>query len=353
MKLKKIIKKIVFGTPLRQLWWRYKYARKFHGAKASLLTKLEKIGDEHPKRTIRKMRHACIGHLWLPDEYIAYQYDLLSQKGRRQFVLNWEKTEFCEKVNSKKCWQILDDKYASYEHFKPYYKREAICLSFKDKALEVEKLKWFFMHGDSVIAKPLSKGCGMGIEKFYHKDYASVEMLYEALSKRYEKCIVEEIVQQDPRMACFHPESVNTLRMSVLRLNGDLLFFHPFLRLGQGSAVVDNGGAGGIIAPVDVETGIVTEAVTELGIHFVCHPDTHLPIVGFQIPLWEEAKAFTRELMDHIPEGIYVSWDLALSNGEWLMIEGNVQGQFIGQQMPHKKGVRKEYEEIKRTLHVK
>ena len=55
-----------------------------------------------------------VSHLWLPWEYICYQYDMLSPKGRKSFVLNWEKDEFANLVNTKESRSVLDDIYATY-----------------------------------------------------------------------------------------------------------------------------------------------------------------------------------------------------------------------------------------------
>lgn len=56
--------------------------------------------------------------------------------------------------------------------------------------------------------------------------------------------------------------------------------------------------------------------------------------------------------MDALPEGIYMSWDIALSEKGWLMIEGNVQGQFFGQQLPIHREIKDELNDICEKLNV-
>lgn len=68
--------------------------------------------------------------------------------------------------------------------------------------------------------------------------------------------IVEELVQQDERLADFHLQSVNTIRTPTLINEGTVHLFGPFLRMGCGNRFVDNVGAGGFFVNVDPTTGI-------------------------------------------------------------------------------------------------
>lgn len=353
MKTKKIIKKIIFGTPLHQLWWRYVYLKQFRKEEKLTYDKLCRIGDTNPKKTIRKMRRVCLFHLWQADEYLSYHYEWLSRKGRKQYVLNWEKTEFCKKVNPESCWTLFNDKYQTYVHFQSFFKRNAFLIDFMDEVTDIRLLEDHFRLYDKAIVKPVFGGSGKGVKIFNVNDFSDIKTFYQNLKKQFRKCIVEEVINQDPQMASFHPQSVNTLRMPAMRIKNEIHFFHPGMRIGRGDSIVDNGGAGGILAAIDVETGIIKAAATEDGTDFVSHPDTNLPIIGFRIPQWEEAKTLTRELMDNIPEGNYISWDLALSDKGWLMIEGNVEGQFFGRQLPIHRGVRNDFNKIRKSMGIK
>lgn len=350
MTIKDIVKSSVFYPFLRKMLLRYSYYKRFD--KDAVRKKLVALGYENPRKELKKIRLANALHLWLPEEYLSYHYDLLSKKGRESYVLNWEKDYFAKKVNPKKCWDILNDKYASYLHFKKYYKRDAIGVLFKNESEEINELRSFLSNKERVIVKPLSGGSGHGVMIFEGVEFEEVQKFYSLLSTNYRDCIIEEVINQDERMAKFHPSSVNTLRMSVIRNGEDNVLFHPFMRIGMGGAIVDNGGKGGILASIDTSSGIITGAVTEDGREYVIHPDTKIPIIGFKIPLWEEAKDFTRQLMDALPEGIYMSWDIALSEKGWLMIEGNVQGQLFGQQLPNHHGVKDELNVICAKLNV-
>ena len=64
-------------------------------------------------------------------------------------------------------------------------------------------------------------------------------------------------------------------------------------------------------------------------------------LVGYKIPFWSEAKALVRELAQVVPENRYTGWDLALTDGGWVLVEANRRAQF-GFQMSLQKGFRKE-----------
>lgn len=150
----------------------------------------------------------------------------------------------------------------------------------------------------------------------------------------------------------FHPESVNTVRITTILYKDRVEIIHPFFRTGRGNSVVDNGGSGGIINAVDVETGIIIGSADEMGIHYETHPESDLPLLGFKMPRWEEAKKLAVELAHVMPDNHYCGWDLALTDNGWVLQEANDRGEFVGFQLPTTKGFRKELLQILNELGV-
>lgn len=115
--------------------------------------------------------------------------------------------------------------------------------------------------------------------------------------------------------------------------------------MGCGEAVVDNGGSGGILANVDVDTGIVyTSGRNEKGERFLIHPDSKEQIVGFQIPRWKEAVAMVKEISAKTTNR-YIGWDLALTEAGWVLVEGNSCGQLLTQ-LVDRNGILQEFLDI-------
>lgn len=150
-------------------------------------------------------------------------------------------------------------------------------------------------------------------------------------------------------MAQFHPSSLNTIRVATVKFDDGVEVIEAFFRTGRGGNIVDNAGAGGVFGTIDIETGIIDAVGDEYGNLYEVHPDSGLPIKGFAIPRWEEAKAMAIELADIVKGNRYSGWDLALTENGWIMIEGNARGQFVWQ-MPRQKGWLSEANAILRRL---
>ena len=208
------------------------------------------------------------------------------------------------------------------------------------------------------IAKPLTSGCGNGVKVIDGSKFSDEKALAEALIKEYCKgirggFIVEELIKQDERMAAFHPSSVNTLRLTTARFDDRVEIIHPFMRIGRGGKVVDNGGAGGLLANINPDTGTIFVCMDENAIEYVKHPDSRLDIIGFEIPRWEEAVALAKELATVVKGQRWTGWDLALSDKGWVMVEGNAMSQFVGWQIPTQKGFMPEAQQILKELKKK
>jgi hypothetical protein len=142
--------------------------------------------------------------------------------------------------------------------------------------------------------------------------------------------LISQRLRQGAWSDAIYPGATNTLRLMTM---WDLDRSEPFVasashRFGtEQSAPVDNVSKGGVVAGVDVETGVLGGAVTmpragRLDRH-THHPGTGAPIAGVAIPGWrrmvEGVLAVSRRL-PHIP---YIGWDVLVTDDAWWIIEGN------------------------------
>lgn len=107
--------------------------------------------------------------------------------------------------------------------------------------------------------------------------------------------------------------------------------------MGGSTAPVDNLHSGGLFAPIDLETGIISHpGYDKKHVLHKCHPVSGIPIAGFQIPFWKEVKKLARSLAVEVPQMRYIGWDIAVTETGPLMIEGNNHpGYDILQMPPH------------------
>jgi hypothetical protein len=138
--------------------------------------------------------------------------------------------------------------------------------------------------------------------------------------------LAEEAVDPCLELAEFCPNSLNTLRITVLKdqHTDKYEIMSAVLRISTGSAL-DNLFQGALVADVDIERGIIsTNGVSRIGQEYDEHPVSHKKIQGFQIPRWDEVIAMVRELNSIVPSVGYIGWDIGITDDRGvLVIEGN------------------------------
>lgn len=307
------------------------------------------ISQERRMHLREMMREAFINYRWEFDEFFLFHFETIDEKKRKSFVPEYDKNTFAESINNEKFANIFLDKWTTYKYFYKYFRRDVYNIR-GEKSLDNKDFVTFIQKHPSFIMKPVfgTRGAGIKVIKVNGIEDAKSK-LKKIINDGTSAIVLEELIQQDSRLAAFHKESCNTIRIITLRFDDRVEILHSFLRLGRGSSVVDNAGAGGIMANIDIKTGKVYAACDEMGKTYIEHPESKLPIIGYVLPQWEEAMRVARDLAMVLPEVRYVGWDLALSINGWVMIEGNDEGQFVFQ-YPAQEGFRDRMNSILREL---
>ena len=197
-----------------------------------------------------------------------------------------------------------------------YLRREQIsCANMKE-----EEFQAFVRHHPVFLFKPSTGSCGIGIEK---ADASVVPA--EKLFLRYagQDGVLDECIVQHPLMEKLHPSSVNTLRVFSVRIHSEIFIAAAVLRMGNGGSFIDNYSAGGVVAPVDINHGLVTAAAEDIfGKRYIFHPYTNEQIVGFKIPNWDSVIATVKKAAKEAPIS-YVGWDIAIRDNDCVIIEAN------------------------------
>ena len=111
---------------------------------------------------------------------------------------------------------------------------------------------------------------------------------------------------------------------TVLDKFGEAHIVKTVLRAGQGNSVVDNFCAGGVVYPLDVETGIVHDkGIDGNGVEYMIHPGTEQCMLGVRVPTWNLLVDFVKSVAESIPQMRFVGWDLAVSKDGIDLVEGN------------------------------
>ena len=254
-----------------------------------------------------------------------FAYFHLDRRDMRTFISNTERT--CVKHTMNDFTQsALADKSKVYRYFKDWYKREAVTL---ETGRDFEKYEAFARKHPVFVVKIVNSSMGMGV--WLQKVTDDLRRDFNEII-RHGKVLLEERIEQGDEMARFNTSSINTVRVATYLTRDGVLPAYGFIRTGRPGSFVDNAGAGGIFAMIDVEKGIVSaHGVDEFGNEYAEHPDTHIPYIGFAFPDWEEALRICREASLVLPEMKYKSFDLAYSKQGWVVVEINPSGELVQQ----------------------
>jgi hypothetical protein len=140
--------------------------------------------------------------------------------------------------------------------------------------------------------------------------------------------VVEEYLDQHETLRQMSQASVNSVRLwVVIDENGPARFPLAFLRMGRGASLVDNRSRGGLVAPVDPRTGIVSNAFDGYPSReeFATHPDTGVKIAGTRLPFWQEALDVAERAVRTFPGIRFAGIDVAFARSGPVILELNVE----------------------------
>ena len=189
---------------------------------------------------------------------------------------------------------------------------------------------------EDLICKPTSSTQGKGIVKIHcGSDVADKRAVYDQIMSMKKRMICEECIIQHPAIAAFNHSSVNTIRVLTIVYEGRCHHVYAGFRMGCGD-IVDNFHAGGIIATVDIQTGVTCmDAIDLEGRHYPLHPKSNLPTLGFQIPCWDQILSLTQEAALRLNGVGMVGWDVAVTEKGPCLIEGNSEASYHIIQLPY------------------
>lgn len=167
-------------------------------------------------------------------------------------------------------------------------------------------------HGDGFFKFSFEDGQYM----LNHEPAAEQDVLniLEDVKNQY---LVTEYINMHDEIKRIYAGAVNTIRMIVFKKDGkNPVIGNAYMRFGsKRTGAVDNMGAGGMFARIDIETGRFYDAkIIEANEIKPClhHPDTGVKIDGY-LPNWEKVKEDVLNVARNIPQLEYFGFDLALT----------------------------------------
>ena len=332
--------------PVLKKYFIQKYGRKYSASLERAAEEIEKIREiKNITPNIEEDIVFCaIGYGFSPYEYFSYNLVNKEFNSRRAFLSDREVMNIVHRYNDSKEIKILNDKFKTYQMFSAYYGREAICVEHEE---DRSRFMSFAAGKQAVVKKIVNEAMGRGVELIPIEEGLNLDELFTSLIEIQKKLIIEDLIIQHNDMAAFNPSSVNTIRIITFNTTKGIIAPFCFLKVGRKHSFVDNGGAGGLLVGVDIDTGITnTQARDELGTVYEIHPDSGKRFKDFVIPEFDQAIALALKASNMIPNVKYIGWDLAYTNEGWIIVEGNGKSQLIGPQMTMQRGVRDSVDSI-------
>ena len=250
-------------------------------------------------------------------DYQEFEFYNLNKKERETYLTRGKNNEIVRRFNDKASFHIFENKDEFYTTFNKFIKREWMKLNENNKEQFIE----FFRKHKQIIVKPIDGEGGKGVEKLIYTNDAEVEKTYQKLIEN-KQLIVEECIRQNEELNKLYDKSVNSLRMFTFYKDGKSYFLQAVLKIGNGG-VVDNFSSGGMYTYVNEEGYVYVEAIDREDNIFHEHPISKSKIVGFKVPMFNEAVELVKEAAKVVPEIGYVGWDVAIGEKEPIIIEGN------------------------------
>lgn len=175
-----------------------------------------------------------------------------------------------------------------------------------------------------IVIKPSIHSWGGRNIVFLRKGDKSKEQLKQFLIDFGNNYVVQEIFKQHPDLAKIHSESVNTMRIITMLLNGKVEVLSACLRMGVGKSQVDNFSQGGVGCGIEASGRLKPVGYDRYGKKVLVHPD------GFKfencvVPSFDKVIETIKTAQMRVPQFGVASWDFTVDEmGDPVFIEYNI-----------------------------
>ncbi len=288
------------------------------------------------------------------DECVWYD---LAHNDYREYISEFERLNSRE-INGKYKF-VLDDKLVfedvvgQFTNVPANYAwiSDGTVYGLHDNGMNNDNLIEYLAKFKTTVLKWNERGGGAGTYVIDYKDGRfdvngedySEDALKELFS-RDGSAILCQYITQSEFSASLYPYTTNTIRIVVAKKKGEskAQFVIASQRVGCKNTIpVDNASMGGMVIPIDAETGELGIGMIKCGIKerirvpYESHPDTGVRFTGRKIPNWENIVKEIVDLTNKLPYLNFVAWDVLLTDDGYSIIEGNASSGTELFQMEH------------------
>jgi hypothetical protein len=141
------------------------------------------------------------------------------------------------------------------------------------------------------------------------------------------RLLVQQCLHNHHALLSLTPGALSTIRLQTYRWpQGEAQMLFAAYKMPVGDVPADNFHYGAIVAPVDLATGRLGQAIYRRG-KLITTVERHLTtgtlIAGHQLPFWEEAVRLVLRAHDAVNRMPAVGWDVAVLEDGPILVEGN------------------------------
>lgn len=141
--------------------------------------------------------------------------------------------------------------------------------------------------------------------------------------------VIQEKIKQSPLIYRYYNDSISSVRVCILNLNGKIYILNNNLRMGRDGSL-DNIGAGGMSCNISSQGFLNNFAVDKLGNKYFKHPNSSIVFSNEKIPFYEDLIEASKKIANKIFYAKLISLDMYLDiENKWKCIEVNLLGQTI------------------------
>lgn len=249
-------------------------------------------------------------------DFLNYELYNKTNEEIKEYVSIKDQDKFYEIVSPSKYKTDFTIKPNFLKNFSKYISRDFFADGTK------EELDKFLDEHETFMMKPYDGLGGHNVLKLNRSEIDNRDDFFNKL--KTENLFLEEYVVQHEDVSKICPTSVNTIRIMTFAYGGKSEILFAAMRIGNGTAHVDNFHQGGMGVLVDIKTGcLVGSAYNKNLEYFESHPSTNITFDGYQLPNWDEAKKLVLKASLENKNIHCVGWDVALTKEGATLIEGN------------------------------
>ena len=249
-------------------------------------------------------------------DYQEFEFYNLNNKERKTYLTRVKNNNIIKTYNKREDFYKLDDKGIFNETFKEYIKRDFLIVN-KDN---FDAFKKFTSKHKKIIAKIIDGEGGKGISVVDVNKNNKREVFDELLKNN--QTLIEEVIIQNKEISKLYSGSVNTLRLFTFFDGENAYVLNSVFKIGNGG-VTDNFSSGSMYTFTDEGGVVIVPAIDQDDNIYEVHPITKERIVGFKVPLYDEACKLVCEAAKMLPSIKYIGWDVAITEEVPVIIEGN------------------------------